>query len=92
MNFTIKFDDGATAQCTIDDNSVTMLNRCRPYNKIKVLKNPAQYLPPQFPDLKIINVYHNPRGGDFVIYENGVINDIYSSHKLGHIISVTAKS
>jgi hypothetical protein len=70
----------------ITKDKVFMYDRCAPYLPISIdeIREPHKCLK----DTKIINAYHNRRGGDFIIYDNGLISDINYENKVGKIMKL----
>ena len=64
-------------------DSLIMENRCAPYYKID--ENDITDHSKLIQNSNIISVYRNPRGGDFIIYSDGMISDIHYENKIGKI-------
>jgi hypothetical protein len=65
----------------ITNENVNMQNRCVKYYRVPEIDISKQSK--CVPNLKILATYHNPRGGDFVIYDNGMVSDICWQNKVG---------
>src|SRR5579885_1497930 len=65
----------------ISNKRVSMQNRCMDYYRIT--ENDIRELSKCIPNLKIVAAYRNPRGGDFIVYNNGLVSDINYENRIG---------
>jgi len=65
----------------ISQKHVSIPYRCMPHYRIPIcdIHDPEKCIP----NLKIISAYHNPRGGDFIIYDMGIVSDTHCGVSIG---------
>ncbi len=73
--------DEPVTRIDISNEQVSIPNCCHPYYRI--IEKDIRYRSKCIPELKILASYHNPKGYDFIIYENGMISDIGWGNKVG---------
>ena len=67
------FSETSNDVAYVTDNYVYLPRRCQPY---KYTQTYAESLNQLIPEI-IERVYHNGKGGDFIIYKNGTVVDYY---------------
>lgn len=60
-----------------------MTDRCWPSQRIPIdkIREPEKCVS----SWKIVAAYNNPRGGDFIVYDNGYISDLHYATRLGRL-------
>ncbi|HLX54864.1 MAG TPA: hypothetical protein VKR58_13040 [Aquella sp.] len=73
----------------ITNQSVRMVDRCAPYQRILLNKNLNKPPPISFQSItgpKILAMYRNPNQGDFIIYEDGTVSNICQENQVGYLV------
>jgi hypothetical protein len=82
----IWFNNDDDQRVCITNKNIWIENRCAAHYPIdpKEIRDLSKCLP----DTKIMFAYHNPKGDDLVIYENGLVNHIGYGTKVGRLFKI----
>jgi len=80
------FNNDVDDRICVTEKNIWVENRCAAHYPIdqKDIRDHSKCIP----DLKILFAYHNPKGDDLVIYENGLVSYIGYGTKVGKICKI----
>ena len=81
-------ETGEVMPITISEKYIIMPNRCADSYRIDEKDICISHKEKCISSLKILFAYHNPKGDDFIIYENSLISHIGWENKVGRLRSI----
>lgn len=86
LKYQVNWWDGTKdfmTEITVSNDKLVGNNRCSPSYRIPL--NQIRDLKKCIPNLKILAAYHNPKGDDFVMYENNICQYIGYGTRIGNL-------